>query len=326
MNLIERVLTNISSGCVKIAAPNNLVILTYHRILPEPDPYLADVVDRATFAWQMSVLNKYYQVLPLTEAVDKLYSGNLPSGAIAVTFDDGYADNYHTALPILKQYNIPATIFVATGFLDGGIMWNDQLIESIRNAQQDSLDLSEVGLGRYSLECEADRIQTVHAILENIKYMDFARRSDFAAQIQQQLAANIPTDLMLTSEQVKQLSQQGVEIGGHTDLHPILSNLSDAQAEQEIASGREKLHAITGKAVQVFAYPNGRYRQDFGDRDIDIVRKLGFTSAVSTAWGSATSASNRWKLPRGLSWDKTPLRFWMRMLQCQRYGDPHLAS
>src|SRR5690349_2991525 len=111
------------------AAP--LTVLMYHRVLPAPDP-LTESVDARDFERQMRALREYFTVLPLAEAVAGLRAGKLPSRAVAITFDDGYADNAVIALPILESLGLHATFFIADGFLNGGRMFNDTVIEALR--------------------------------------------------------------------------------------------------------------------------------------------------------------------------------------------------
>jgi peptidoglycan/xylan/chitin deacetylase (PgdA/CDA1 family) len=112
----------------------SLSILIYHRVVPEPDPLLPDLVCSEEFDRQLGVLSRWFTVLPLSEAVARLQAGRLPARAACVTFDDGYADNYEVALPLLAARGISATFFVATSFLEGGRMWNDDVIDTARLA------------------------------------------------------------------------------------------------------------------------------------------------------------------------------------------------
>src|SRR5205085_12504208 len=105
-----------------------------------------------------------------------LYAGTIPARALAITFDDGYADNDELAAPILKRLGMSATFFVSTGFLDGGCMWNDRIIEAIRSCEADQLDLSAMGLSRYPLASTEARRQAIAAVLTGIKHLEPARR------------------------------------------------------------------------------------------------------------------------------------------------------
>ena len=119
-----------------------LTVLIFHRVRPEPDPLFPRELDAAAFRERLSWLRAWFNVLPLDDAVDALARGSLPVRAAAITFDDGYADNHDVALPILREMGVPATFFIATGFLDGGRMWNDTVIEAIRRTPKPMLDLS----------------------------------------------------------------------------------------------------------------------------------------------------------------------------------------
>ena len=128
-----------------------LTILIYHRVLEHADPCQQDEIDRGVFSWQMRELAQNFSVIRLGEAVDRLREGTLPPRAACITFDDGYADNVSVALPILQQYKLCATFFIATGFLDGGRMWNDSLIEAVREAEAGTLNLAGSNLGVYEI-------------------------------------------------------------------------------------------------------------------------------------------------------------------------------
>ena len=129
-----------------------LLILIYHRVRPQPDPMFPGEVDAHRFDRQMALLRRHCHPLPLRAAIAGLAEGSLPARAVAVTFDDGYADNASVALPILGRHGIPATFFITAGYLDGGRMWNDSIIETIRRATATSLDLTDLGLGRVELD------------------------------------------------------------------------------------------------------------------------------------------------------------------------------
>jgi peptidoglycan/xylan/chitin deacetylase (PgdA/CDA1 family) len=116
-------------------ARGRLSILIFHRILAAPDALLPDELDAARFDAVCGWLRRWFNVLPLDEAVRQLAAGDLAARALSITFDDGYADNHNVALPILARHGMCATFFVATGFLDGGRMFNDTLIEAVRRTR-----------------------------------------------------------------------------------------------------------------------------------------------------------------------------------------------
>lgn len=324
MSLSQAVLRG-AAGWVRAAgdqaAAPRLSILIFHRVLPAPDPMFPDLVDAARFDALVRLLARAFTVMPVGEGAAHLAAGTLPAGALAITFDDGYADNAEIALPILRRHGVRATFFVSTGFLDGGRMFNDSVIECVRAARSDTADLEELGLGRRSLATPQERRRVVDELLPKVKYLGFEDRERFIETLARRLGTGrLPDDLMMRSTQVGELHRAGMEIGGHTVRHPILRVLPDDEAEREIAAGRERLQELIGAPVHVFAYPNGRPLQDYDARHVSIVRRLGFRAAVSTAAGTATAASDPFQLPRFTPWDQGAWRWTARLLRMRVAG------
>ncbi|MCS6944605.1 MAG: polysaccharide deacetylase family protein, partial [Sutterellaceae bacterium] len=121
--------------------------------------------------------------------------------------------------------------------------------------------------------------------------------------------------LMMNCEQVADLAAAGFDIGGHTVTHPILARLSPEEARAEIAGGKSDLEAIVGRRVALFAYPNGVPGKDYAAEHVRLVRACGFQAGVSTAWGVAVWRSDPFQLPRFTPWDRTRLRFGLRLAQ-----------
>lgn len=290
-----------------------LSILIYHRVLAVPDPFAPWAIGAEAFECHMKALRRYFTVIPLPEAIVRLSSEALPPRAACVTFDDGYRDNLTNALPILDRQAIPATVFVASGFLDGGRMWNDTIAEAMRTMPNGQLDLADLGLGRYCIDDEMSRLQAMADLLPRVKYLPHTRRLEVAEQIGERSNVDLPSDLMLSSEEVGRLHSAGVSIGGHTLNHPILAGLDDDAARREISENRERLTEITGKPVSVFAYPNGRPGRDYTAAHARMVRECGYMGAVSTATGVATRDTDAYQLPRFTPWDATPGRFALRL-------------
>jgi peptidoglycan/xylan/chitin deacetylase (PgdA/CDA1 family) len=295
----------------------SLLVLIFHRVLPETDPLMPGEPDTKSFAAQMDLIRATCTVLPLSEAIERLYSGSLPERATCITFDDGYANNLTMAAPILKARGLPATVFVATGFLNGGRMWNDTVIESVRQAGE-VLDLTSIDLGTHRLPDVPARRRAIEAIISSIKYLDPAERPGKAAAVAECARATPPSDLMMTDAQVRELLNHGIEVGAHTLTHPILARTTEDDAWREIAGSKSVLEDMTGGPIKLFAYPNGRPHQDYARTHVEMVRKAGFTAAVSTAWGASQRTSDRYQLPRMLPWDKSPLKYAARLLRTHR--------
>jgi peptidoglycan/xylan/chitin deacetylase (PgdA/CDA1 family) len=295
-------------------AKGRLSILAFHRVLRESDSLFADVPDARRFAQILTWLKGWFNVLPLDDAVQRLSRGALPERAAAITFDDGYADNVTVALPVLREHGMPATFFVATGFLDGGRMWNDTIIEAIRRSTLDAIDLSAIGLPTLSIASHAERRAAIEQCIRALKYRPLAQRVADAEQVALAARATPPDDLMMTSAQVRELHRNRMQVGAHTVSHPILTRLRPEDARREIAASRERLQNLLDAPVTSFAYPNGKAGDDYSDEHVALVRELGFAYSVSTNPGAASSTSDLMQLPRFTPWDRTSFRFGARML------------
>ena len=297
---------------MKLVPASRLSILIYHRVLARPDPLFPCEVDATRFTQHMRLLKRYFKVMPLLDGVQLLERGELPARAACITFDDGYADNAEVALPILLQHGLCATFFIATGFLDGGHMWNDKVIELVRRTAGDRLDLSGLGLGCFDIATLALRRNAIDVLLGALKYLPPEHR---LKRVERICGSGQPASVMMTSGQVLALHRAGMEIGAHTVNHPILARISDQAARIEILHSKNKLEHIIDSPVSLFAYPNGKPGTDFGSSHIDIVKQLGFQAAVATAHGAASSAADRFQLPRFTPWERNSVSFMLRMGQ-----------
>jgi len=292
-----------------------LSVLIFHRVLPRPDPLFPGEPDAARFDWQLRLLKRWFDILPLPDAVHALREGRLPARALAITFDDGYADNCTVALPILQRHALPATFFVATAFLNGGRMWNDTVIESLRSCSLPTIDLRELGLGTFALGDTAERRAAIDGLLAAMKYLPTRERESKAESLAQLCGRALPDDLMLTSEQLMRMRSAGMTIGAHTMHHPILAQQRDADAWNEISGGKLALERILGETVTLFAYPNGKPGRDYLAAHVRMAKEVGFDAAFSTAHGTAGRGANAFEIPRFTPWDRTPLRYGLRMVQ-----------
>ncbi len=300
-----------------------LTVLIYHRVLPAPEPLRAGEVDAGRFDAQMAFLARHFTVLPLADAVAELRAGRLPARACCVTFDDGYADNLTVALPILERHRLPATVFVATGYLDGGRMFNDTAIELVARCAGSVLDLSLMGFGRLPLRTLEERRSAVREIQMKLKYLGPQERAECVDRLVHESGCGaLPDNLMLTSEQLRALAGRGVEIGGHTHVHAILTTLDATTARSEIALGAQRIEQITGRRTRVFAYPNGAPGRDYHASHAALVREMGFECAVTTAHGVAGPGADLFQIPRFIPWGGVDARFAARLVANARLGAP----
>ncbi len=310
-----------------------LSVFIFHRVLPQPDPLFPDEVDAARFDELLGWIRSWFQVLPLDTAIRQLSEGSLPARAAALSFDDGYADNHDVALPLLQKHGLPCSFFVATGFLDGGRMWNDTLIEAVRLSSLPSLDLSGLhdgrgeDLGRHALGDTAGRRAALGKLIERVKYLPPEPRLACVNAIAQRAEVTPPNALMMSSEQVRGLHRAGMQIGAHTVSHPILAKLDAQQAGDEIGRSRDVLQDLLGDKVGLFAYPNGKPGTDYlPEVHPAIVRELGFDAAVSTRWAAATRSDDVFQIPRFTPWDRGRLKFGMRLMNNLVHSSPSAGS
>lgn len=295
---------------------NRLCVVNYHRILAGPDPMLESEPDVETFRWQMALLARCFNVLPLSAALSALDAGKLPARALSITFDDGYRSVHDLALPVLREFGLPATVFVTSGHIGERDMWNDCIIEAVQHLPAGQLDLRQLGLGSYSLHSLEARKATLAELTEASKYLPPPARlalvESLGAMVGEGAGAH---GLMLTADMILNLDRHGIEIGAHTVSHPILTSLDDLDARHEIVAGKEQLEAVLGKPVTLFAYPNGKIGKDFDARHAAMAREAGFVAAFTTEPGAITKNGNRFALARSRPWDKTPLMFGLRLLR-----------
>ncbi|MCC2614872.1 polysaccharide deacetylase family protein [Aestuariibacter halophilus] len=298
----------------KLGSRNKLSILIYHQVMAVADPMRPSEPDAKRFEWQMALLRKYFTPVSLPDAVVMLREQRLPANAVCITFDDGYLDNLTVALPILKKYQIPATVFVATAFSEGVNMWNDRLIDLIGDPSLTSLSLNAMDLPAMPLDDIDSRQQAVKTLIPLIKYQDFRQRQTLLDGL---LAENQRTDSapkMMTPTQVRELSDAGVNIGAHTVDHPIMKVQDEAEQLRQLTVCKETLEQWLDKPVTGFAYPNGRPDTDYDSTSVMQVKKAGFEHAVSTRWGINTPSTDPYQLNRFTPWDHSQSKFHLRLV------------
>jgi peptidoglycan/xylan/chitin deacetylase (PgdA/CDA1 family) len=248
-------------------------ILLYHRVAPvgatRDDPYGLAVRPK-TFARHLKMVAREHPILPLGELVEALPQRRYEDGTVAVTFDDGYADNLFDAWPIAAQAGVPITVFVTVEpVLDGGRFWWDE-IAGLEPGERDAL----------------------HA---RLKAMPGRERGP--------LLAALPKDGFdrgrpLTLDELRELaSRPGVEIGAHTLSHPALALLPAAEQEREIVGARAKLEELLGRPVTLLAYPFGK-PSDVSEEILDLARRAGYRAAFVAAAARLVPSSPLFTLPR----------------------------
>jgi peptidoglycan/xylan/chitin deacetylase (PgdA/CDA1 family) len=306
------------------------LILLYHRVADLPsDPFFLSVTPRH-FAEHLEVLRAVGTPVTLADLDRWRTDGRLPRRCIALTFDDGYADNLEHAKPLLERFDVPATVFVASGYLgsEHGFWW-DELADVILGPER-----LPPHLGSIIREIRQTRApgQTgegngtsddLHFSAEAAVANDAAWRERVLSLLYQALLAESHADReaalkalractsescrrgshrVLSAADVVALSDGGlVDIGAHTVTHPCLSALAHGEQRAEIQKGKMQLEAVLGRPVTSFAYPHGAYSRE----TLSLVREARFERACSTVHDVVWRGSDRYQLPRFrvLDWD-----------------------
>jgi peptidoglycan/xylan/chitin deacetylase (PgdA/CDA1 family) len=292
---------------------NTLIVLTYHRVLAEKDPLFPDVTTGSDFDMQARVLCRFFRTFTLSEAFRRLSEGSLPRRSVAITFDDGYLDNLEVAFPLLERYRLPATFFVATGFLSGENMWNDRIIEAVRRFPGDALDLQSSGIQKLDTSNAANRRRAIDTLIAKLKYVEEPQRSELVDCVVSAAGGQHSANLMMSEKDLQVLAGAGMEIGAHTKSHPILARARDDIAREEIAGSRKFLQNLLDDDINFFAYPNGRPERDFHDKHCNMVRDAGFSGAVTTHPDRVDANTDRYRIPRMSTRDTNPAKFAMRL-------------
>jgi peptidoglycan/xylan/chitin deacetylase (PgdA/CDA1 family) len=320
------------------------VILLYHRVAEcaSPDPFALCVTPQH-FAEHLQVLKAYGPVISLRHLVDDLRRGRLTRRAVAITFDDGYADNLHEAKPVLDQNATPATLFVATGYLGGAReFWWDELERLIlgRDRLPTALTVTvaggahkwqfaqaaEDGDEEYRRRCAwrvgrdqtGPRERAFQALYDLAKALPSDSRDELLDQVRRWRGASSEprsTHRQLSIDELRQLADGGiVDIGAHTVRHPRLAALSRPDQRAEIAASKTTLEGMLGRVISSFSYPFGY--QDYTAETAAIVREIGFEVACSTFTTAVSLRSDPLELPRLTVQDWDGDAFGRRLREC----------
>jgi peptidoglycan/xylan/chitin deacetylase (PgdA/CDA1 family) len=281
------------------------LILGYHRVAHAArDDHEASVTPKH-FAEQMEALNRVAQPISLRKLVRCLKAGSLPPKSVAVTFDDGYADNLYEAKPILEKNGIPATVFVCTGYAGKEFWWDE--MERLVMSSQGELGALRLAAGKISFvwnqpeaSPEADfdvRRKFRRALYHFLLELDVENQNRAMSTIRSWSgnSSTEPASRAMTHDELLQLVDGGlIEIGAHTRHHLMLPQLPFEQQREEIVSSKRDLEEWLGRRVDGFAYPNGMAADDTRQ----IVRDAGFVFACTSLHDVVRSTHDLYALTR----------------------------
>jgi len=264
-------------------------IIMYHGFCKIGTKYM-ECMPIDQFRKHLCYIKKNFSTFKVSELVSaRKLNGFYPEKSVAVTIDDGYEDFYHFALPLLQEYDIPATIFVVTDLVEkNDWMWPDKF--------------------QYVMECSRKATNEINSVkskdlLTNLKNLPVNERNNFLKDIAEQFAVTIPREppqkfKLMSWNQLYDLTKTGLmEIGSHSCTHPIMSHLNSQESWYEINQSKNKLREKLDLDVTSFCYPNGQIG-DYLDNQKEMLKKAGYLCGVASHFGYVSNKSDTYSLPR----------------------------
>ena len=308
----------------RVASPG-AVILMYHSITEDPALTAWSIgvsQPRAAFEAHIRALAERFNPVSIDDVTDFASGGRrLPKKSVAVTFDDGFADNYDVVLPILTRYSVPATFYLLAGAVEtGNPPWYCRIRHAIGTTRLSEWTDSESGVVR-KIQGDSSR-----EIALNVAFGIGAGKSGSA---QEQWVSDMEKSLdvdplqqesrfMMTWDQARALKQAGHTIGAHTLTHPNLAHVSTSEARSEIAGSKTAIEKSLGEPVQHFSYPHPALDPEWNAATVEITREIGFRSAVVTASGRVRPGDDPLELRR--IYAAAEFDQWLWNLECTFLG------
>jgi len=275
----------------RLAYQDQLTIVMYHGIIKEP--LLVEdwcFVDEDSFRAQIEYLKKNFEIIALSDAVERMRNGEIKRPTAVITFDDGYQNNFDVAFPILCRERIPATIFLATGLMNTeDTVWYCRLNLALSQTHRDFIewdgvkfDISTLGLkAKASAALQESLKKLEHSVLmATVRHIILQLGNDAGCSIE----VDSPYRMLNRNAIAEMAASELIEFGAHTRQHAILSRLSEEERFSEIRQSIDAVYELTGRRCRSFSYPNGRM-QDYDWGSINHLMACGVQMAVTTIAG-----------------------------------------
>jgi peptidoglycan/xylan/chitin deacetylase (PgdA/CDA1 family) len=303
------------------------VVLLYHRLgAVEPDPQLLSVTVEH-FAEHLELISERHVPLRLADVVAAAAEGRAPARAVAIAFDDGYADNLLAAKPLLEQRGMPATVFVASGHVQNGQpFWWDELERLLlRPGRLPSVLTLEIRHETLTWNLDEDaayasdraekwdawtvfdardpgqRHRIYRALCSRLRLLDHIERDRALEQLRSVAAPEVAAEKMPRPLAVAELARLAegdlIEVGAHSVTHPVLAQLPPERQREEVADSKRQLEEIVGRPVNSFAYPFGT-SADFDETTVRLVREAGFARACANVAARLNRRTDPFRIPR----------------------------
>jgi peptidoglycan/xylan/chitin deacetylase (PgdA/CDA1 family) len=281
------------------------VVLGYHSVVENPDETANTIRishSRAAFDSQMSALARRFRIVTIDQVREFAAEGRrLPRWSVAVTFDDGFADNHDVVMPILNRYGIPATFYIMVNAVETGTPpWYVRLNFAFNTTTVAAWKHPENGRA-FDIASAAGKKEALNTAWDLGAARSGAAQDQLIHQIEESLqvqALAASSGLMMNWDQVRALKKAGHIIGGHTLSHPNLAQVSEGEARSEIKGCKERLEEKMGEPIQHFSYPHPALNPHWSEQTLQITREAGFRSAVLTTPGAILSGDQPLSLKR----------------------------
>lgn len=255
-------------------------VLVYHRFGTHGCP-------AAVFEAQVRLLSRQFRVISLSTLCRLLLAGEeVPRNAVVITIDDGYADFYRVAFPIIRKYGVPATVYVVSDFVDRKIwLWPDILAYALKATSLREIAVALDGETRvFPLDSITARQRAWNDIADHCLSLRNRVKLEFLAEVTHLLGVTIPPEPVdqyaaLTWDELREMQAAGIEVGSHTCTHPKLTMLDHEELEHELKASRERIESMLQQEVEGFCYPNGG-RADVNEDVKQAVRRCGYRHAT----------------------------------------------
>lgn len=283
----------------------HLTILTYHGVL-EDELKIPDwcFVDSKMFHKQMLFIKRNFDVVKLSEGIRRLYQDDIYRPTLSVTFDDGFQNNFNVVFPIVKELQIPITIFLTSNYINTGkTLWFCRLNAALANTNKKVIEIDKKLLPLCSKE---DKIQANRYLQQFLKSFPAINLDEKCSEVLAKLGSKCDIEFeidspyrMLDIPSIIRMDNSGlVEFGCHTHTHCILSKISEDNRKKEVITSKTSVESlITSKACRLFAYPNGGIT-DIPNCPEEILRPCEIEAAVTTMEGKNDKNISRWMLKR----------------------------
>lgn len=276
-----------------------ILILMYHRFSRTPDPFK---ISEKEFEAHLEYLQRRTTVVSLDEILSAENPDDLPPNPTVITIDDGYRDAYDIAFPLLKKYRMPATLYVVTEFVAGGIwLWTDftRYLLDASGAEFFSYEHPNGEKFEAELNSSADRFEAAGRLNSILKKLPEKEKNFRIGEIARSLEMQIPTEptedfAAISWEQAREMDADLVKIESHTATHPILPNVGGKRLAFELVEAKKKLETVLGRKIRHFCYPNG----SLNEKVRAAVEEAGYASAVTTEYGFNAETADSFLLKR----------------------------